>query len=124
MDLQKSFTIIAITVLITTLTMTSFATDDAGKNDAEKDKGETRLSRVPGCTLTIVNPDVTLYSNRSLQGIPIAKVPVGNYQPLDYKPGWYKIRAQGWIAWIKDPTTAGVNKSAIQKSNCPDKNTR
>ncbi|NOT86154.1 MAG: hypothetical protein HOP02_15560 [Methylococcaceae bacterium] len=122
MNLQKPIIIIILTALISIFTIKSIAFDDASKDDAVKDTGVALLNHVPGCVLTIVNPDVMLYSNRSLQGIPIAKVPMGNYRPVDYKLGWFKIRAEGWIAWIKDPSYVGERKSAVQKNNCPHKN--
>ena len=120
-NLCQGLAVISLTTLITTFAIASFAMDEGRKGDAVKDKGGKILGYVSGCVLTTTSPEVILYSDRSLRGIPIAKVPLGNYQPIDYKKGWYKIRAQGWIAWIQDPT-GGVKKLAIQKSNCPGKN--
>lgn len=113
MNLHQPLAVIFLTALISTFAMTSFAEDTA-----EKDTGQKIPSHVPDCVLAITNPDVPLYLSRSLQNqnIRIAKTPLGKYRPVDYKPGWYKIRAKGWIAWIQDDT-AGVIKS----SNCPGK---
>jgi hypothetical protein len=44
-------------------------------------------------------------------------VPAGSYKPLDYVPGWYKIRAKGWIAWVHDPDSG----ADVQKATCPNK---
>ncbi len=86
-------------------------------NAAQKDSGQAIVSSVlNGCSLKIINPNVYLYLNRGLQNTRLAKVPPGTYQPLDYMPGWYKIRAKGWIAWIQD-STATVTKV----NNCQDK---
>lgn len=121
MNISKPLVVMSLTMLTTLFTMNGLADDDAGKDDAVKAKGRPFSSRVKGCALKVATPDVILYSNRSLQGIPIAKVPAGDYQPLDYRPGWYKIRAQGWDAWIQDPS-AGRRKTALQKKSCPGKN--
>lgn len=121
MNLHQPLAVIALTALITTFAMASFAKDDGGKDDAVKDKGGSLPSHVLGCTLTITSPDVILYSNRGLQGAQLGKVPPGKYQPVEYRKGWHKIRALGWVAWIQDPL-AGPKKAAIQKTNCPDKN--
>ena len=121
MNISKSLVVMSLTTLITLFTVNGLADDDARKDDAVKDKGQPFSNRVKGCTLRVATPDVILYSDRSLQGIPIAKVPAGDYQPLDYRPGWYKIRAQGWVAWVQDPS-AGRKKTALQKKSCPGKN--
>ena len=103
---------------------------DEGLDAATKDTtGATLTSHVPGCVISVTRPEGELiYTDRSLQAVPITHIPVGQYQALDYKPGWFQISAMGWIAWIKDDneqTLSGVAlvpASSIEKQDCPGKN--
>lgn len=121
MNRRLSYILISLTILFAVFTTAGFARADTGKDDAVKDRGTTMPSYIPGCSLKITNADVNLYSNRSLQGIVIAKAPRGNYRPLDYRKGWYKVRARGWIAWILDSRFGTLNTN-FQKRNCPEQN--
>ena len=126
MKVHQPLAVISLIALITTFAMTSFAKEDV----AVKDTGQALQSRVTACGLTIKN-SVPLYVDRSLQKIQITTLAPGTYSPLDYKLGWYKIRAKGWVGWMQDDTV-GVTGSTIQKSqqrriaskstSCPKKN--
>ena len=130
MKVHQPLAVISLIALITTFATTSFAKDDITAK-AEKFTGQTLQSHVPGCSVTITNPNNFLYLDRSQQRIKIAPVPPGTYSVLNLAPGFVRIKVNDYIAWMPIDTV-GVTGSVIQKrpqlrvasktASCPTRN--
>ena len=131
MKVHQPLAVISLIALITTFATTSFAKDDITMKAKKLTTGQVLQSHVPGCSVTITNPNNFLYLDRSQQKIKITQVPPGTYSVLKLTLGWVQIAVNGWAGWIQGDT-GGVTGLANQKNqrlriasktaSCPTRN--